>query len=432
VRLIGENLLGVKAFDYAPGKERLIKVGGKNGAGKSGALDLIVLAMEERNRKLRPKAVRIGAKKGKVVFDLGDLIVTRTITAAGGGTLDITREDGSKITESPQAVLDALYGKLAFDPGEFLRMDAAKQVATLKQLVGLDFSEMDAERDRAYQERTLVGRDVLSTRTRLEAMEFIPNPPTEEVDTRELATRLTEASGRAARAQGVRAEYDKQVGRNAEIVQQIERLRYELEQGEERAEVLADQLRGTGKIAEEIRQITEQMAGAQEHNAKVRTARERNKLQAELEDLENTQGILTEQIGRIDSDKRAKLAQTKFPVDGLGFDDTGVTYQGVPFVQASAAQRLRVSVGIGMALNPNIRVILIRDASLLDEDSQELILQLAEEYDYQVWMECVTSDPRKCSVFIQEGEIVTPKEWDAEQEKAAQEAARTAEGDQGK
>lgn len=83
------------------------------------------------------------------------------------------------------------------------------------------------------------------------------------------------------------------------------------------------------------------------------------------------------------------MAQAEFPVDGLGFDDSGVTYQGVPFAQASAAEQLRVSVAIAMALNPTVRVIRIADGSLLDSENVALIGEMAADRGYQVWLETV-------------------------------------------
>jgi hypothetical protein len=53
----------------------------------------------------------------------------------------------------------------------------------------------------------------------------------------------------------------------------------------------------------------------------------------------------------------------------------------VPFAQASSAEQLRVSVGMGLAINPIFRVILIKDGSLLDEDSRAMIAEMAAEHD---------------------------------------------------
>lgn len=79
-------------------------------------------------------------------------------------------------------------------------------------------------------------------------------------------------------------------------------------------------------------------------------------------------------------------------------------FNGVPFVQASAAERLKVSVAMAMALNPELRVICIRDASLLDDDSKRALMALAEEHDYQIWYE-VVGDGGEVGVVIEDGEV---------------------------
>ena len=94
----------------------------------------------------------------------------------------------------------------------------------------------------------------------------------------------------------------------------------------------------------------------------------------------------------------------EFPVDGLGFDESGVTYQGVPFKQASSAEQLRVSLAMAIALNPKLRVIRIADGSLLDSDNLALIEAAAKESDYQVWIEMV-GDGNGRGIVIEDGEV---------------------------
>jgi len=66
-----------------------------------------------------------------------------------------------------------------------------------------------------------------------------------------------------------------------------------------------------------------------------------------------------------------------------------VTFQGIPFHQASSSQQLRVSLAIAMALNPTLRIIRISDGSLLDDHSMAIIREMAKAKDYQIWIEVV-------------------------------------------
>ena len=89
---------------------------------------------------------------------------------------------------------------------------------------------------------------------------------------------------------------------------------------------------------------------------------------------------------------------------GLGFDDDGVTLDGVPFAQASAAEQLRVSVAMAMALNPKVRIIRITDGSLLDSENLALIEEMAGANGFQVWIERV-DESGAVGVVIEDGEV---------------------------
>jgi len=59
---------------------------------------------------------------------------------------------------------------------------------------------------------------------------------------------------------------------------------------------------------------------------------------------------------------------------------------------------------IGLAANPKLRVLLIRDGSLLDSENLEVVRKMAEEADAQIWLEKV-SEGADCSVIIEDGEV---------------------------
>ena len=108
----------------------------------------------------------------------------------------------------------------------------------------------------------------------------------------------------------------------------------------------------------------------------------------------------------IDEAKQDLLSKAKFPIEGLSFDESGVYYNETPFSQCSSAERLRVSTAMGMAAlnkDPNgLKIILIRDGSLLDADNLKMISDMAEKNGYQVWIERV-GEGQECTVIIEDG-----------------------------
>ena len=126
VQLTTQNVKRVTAVQITP-DGTLIVVGGKNRAGKSSVLDSIEYALNG-TRSIPDRPIRDGAKSGLITIKLdGDrkMTVTRKLTASGG-SLEIRMADGSKAS-SPQAILDELCGKIAFDPLAFTRLKPLEQ-----------------------------------------------------------------------------------------------------------------------------------------------------------------------------------------------------------------------------------------------------------------------------------------------------------------
>lgn len=81
-------------------------------------------------------------------------------------------------------------------------------------------------------------------------------------------------------------------------------------------------------------------------------------------------------------------------------------FNGIPFSQASSAEKLKVSMAMSIALNPTLRVVLIRDASLLDSNSLKMVAEMAEKTKSQVWIERV-SDGDPVGVVIEDGQVAS-------------------------
>jgi len=92
------------------------------------------------------------------------------------------------------------------------------------------------------------------------------------------------------------------------------------------------------------------------------------------------------------------------PIDGLSFDDEGVLFNAIPFSQLSSAEQLKVSISMAMSMNPKLRLIRIMDGSLLDSENMEIIKSMANDNDFQIWIEKV-DESGKIGIYIEDGEI---------------------------
>ena len=59
-----------------------------------------------------------------------------------------------------------------------------------------------------------------------------------------------------------------------------------------------------------------------------------------------------------------------------------------------------------MASNPKLRVLRVADGSLLDDESMQIIRDLTETKDYQIWIEYASrNSDDKMGVYIEDGEV---------------------------
>jgi DNA repair exonuclease SbcCD ATPase subunit len=466
VRFEASNIKKLKAVEIVPNGPGVVTITGRNGQGKTSILDAIFMALGGR-QAVCDQPIRQGQSKAHITVDLHDLVVTRKFTSGGTGSLTVTTKDGIPV-KSPQGVLDSICSYVGFDPLAFVRMDPASQRNTLRKLVGLDFTQLDTDKAEAYAERTRVNRELDSAKYRLANYKFDPAAPQEAVSVTALMGQLSEvkkqgdqklkelrqanqqkleameqvhcknqavqehlAEGeevtaglqrdieqvdemikameealaekrtvRAALVQGL-ANHKNNVAMAKEAVKglvwpNLDKVRRD-NQSEEDALIVANQQ------AEEP--IAEQIRGADAINTQVRSNALYRELKTQVDELARKTALLTTTIEHCESSKSRMLEEAKFPLKGLSFDDGGVLLDGVPFAQGSQAQQLRAATAIGLAMDPQVRVILIRDGSLLDAESMGYIAELAKNHDAQVWIERV-SDKSPGAIVIEDGEIV--------------------------
>ena len=401
IGLAAENVKRLKAVTINP-DGTLQVLTGRNGQGKSSVLDAIWLALGGRAASSKiPRPIRDGEDSAEVRLDLGDLIVTRA-WGEKGTTLTVCAADGAKYRR-PQELLDGLVGQMSFDPLGFTRLTAREQREQLLDVLGLDFTTQDQERARLYDLRLDTGR-------RAHAFGDLPKLPKGAPMVEQSATAVIERIEEARRQQRTIEDADRELHARAlnvgELEARIQQMQRDLSAAKSDLD-LAREMRSTLPTPEPIEPLTRQLASLDDYNAEARenqriaTAREQQAtLQSQYTDI-------THQIDAIDQAKADAIAAARMPVDGLGFTDDGVTYQGVPFSQASSAEQIRVSLGMAMALNPTLRVIHIRDGSLLDADSMQAVADLASTHDYQVWVETVGDEGVDGAVVIEDGQVAS-------------------------
>ena len=153
-----------------------------------------------------------------------------------------------------------------------------------------------------------------------------------------------------------------------------------------------------------VDELRTKIADAQSRNAEHARRAERERLLDQAKVAEAASAALTKKMEERTKAKEEAIAAVKMPIDGLSLANGHVVLNGVPFDQASGAEQLRTSVAIAMAANPKLKVIRIKDGSLLDEDGLKIIDGMAKGNGYQVWIERVDSSG-KIGIVMEDGAV---------------------------
>lgn len=400
-KLVAENFKRIKAVTIEP-SGNVIVIGGKNSQGKTSALD--ALACTLGGAKLCPeKPIREGQRKAQITVHVDGFVVTRTFSVGGKSTLKVVRDGCSE--PSPQALLDGFLDKRTFDPLEFTKQNPKKQIETLKELIGLDFTDLDERRIVLYDERTELGRSLKQADGELSGLVEIDDDadvPEKEISIKALMARLDEANESERVASELAREKREIEATINSHKDQIEQLQHTLRAFREDEEKLNE--RAAKHECIEPGPIKEEMRQAEEKNKLFRELEKRTELYNRQNELRRQVSAKSDAISDIDTQKERAVAEAEMPIEGLSFNEDGILFNGDPFEQIGQANQIRVSSAMGLALNPQLKVLLIREASLLDEDSLQMITEMAVEADAQVFLECV-GNPETAQVIIEDGEV---------------------------
>ena len=105
--------------------------------------------------------------------------------------------------------------------------------------------------------------------------------------------------------------------------------------------------------------------------------------------------------GENESGKSSLLNGIATLIEGIG----GVTVNGIPFSSLSDGQKWKIAASIAMGSDKELRIVLIRRASLIDAKNLEIIRGIAKEREYQVFEEVVGPSIADGAIVMVEGHL---------------------------
>ena len=438
ITLTAENIKKLTAVEITP-DGNLVQITGRNGQGKSSVLDAIWWALAGKDT-IQSAPIRRGETEALIRLDLGEIKVIRKFKQREGEpyttSIVVENADGARFP-SPQRMIDSLLGEISFDPLAFSRMRSKDQFDLLKRFApGVDFDAVEAANTADYLKRTDINRQAKQSRVLAEQVQLPDDLPAERINEGAIVDEL-ESVGQT------NAEIEKQRARREFGARQVEEWESAAEQRrttaiglrdeadavdaeatelEGKASELRDALAAAKRLPEpkSTADVRARLDEARRINGLVERRETRDRQFSEADGLVSQSQALTERMETRERDKREAVAAAKLPVDGIAFGDDEIVMDGVPFDQASDADKLRASVAIAIASNPKLHVLRIRDGSLLDEESLKALAQMADEEDYQIWIERV-SDSDAVGFVLEDGHLKGQEATDAPLERGAAE-----------
>lgn len=421
IQLNVRNFMGVEAVQIEP-DGNLVVLNGSNASGKTTILTAIwALLASKAGLKNIDEPVRHGQKTAVIegVIEMGDgetLRITRSFTAAGGMNIKVMAGDGSMAVRSPETALKKLFTSISFDPLAFSKMKGKEQVEVYLRAVDteLDLDELNVKRAEIFDQRTEINREVDTVTKTLQGLpESTASAEDEEVSGASILAEQQAAQEQIEKRWRYNESLNAKLREFDQNTARVTELRRLLEEAEEDQASNESEI---GVIQAEIAKLppdpdltgfAERLTAIEETNRQIRLAKQRAALEVSRDEGEAEAQKYSALLDAIDMSKRAVIAKVPQIVPGLTFDEEGMIFNGVPLAQASGSERLLVSCQVGIALNPEVRVMTVQDGPLLDAASMKLLNDIADEHDFQVWIERqMGTDAEGVGFTISEGHVI--------------------------
>ena len=407
-----------------------IMIMGKNGTGKSTLIQAMKSPMDAKIVPSEP--IKKGEERARITHKIGGQMngeykeYTMDLYFTPGnksGRLVLTNEKGEAM-KSPATMIKTIIGNVSFDITSWMNAKKEQKLTILKNLTGkgveidtcnMTIKNLKAERkmknDRAEElegalknhgfsqeeitlystpkDMTALNNEMASVADAQAGWDNINNQiegfynaiPIEQNKIQRANNEISRINMEIARLKEALSEQDALIQFSSI---EISRLESNILEGEKWRNAPGNVRPSVVEIAEKIRVATEHNQNNQRIGVLGLQQQEIIKLKGEVDGYKLK--IETEENKRNDL-----IAKSQLPINGLSFDDEQVYLDGVPLEegQQNTALLFDVGVEVAMALNPNLKIIFLDDASLYDKAHLSAIVHKIEERGYMAVCEVV-------------------------------------------
>jgi predicted ATP-dependent endonuclease of OLD family len=395
------NFKGIK-HERLQIKGNNVYVLGRNAMGKTSFLDAIFKILAGKNMPSMPTSQ--GERSGDIEIDMGEFIVKAKFNSKNEKvSVTVETKEGAQYP-SPRAFLDEKIGTIDFSVDDFFKLSTAKQVEKMKQLAGVDFSDIDEAYKTAFDKRTEVNRKVNELEIKLEGwdknnivLHDLKLSQKHLNDKRDFNTQYENYKKRLT-------EID---DRKSAITEEIKQLHEKLYALEKEQDSLSDEHLETNEWCQQnepykIEDEDAKLLQLIEENKTIQKNIDNQEVYKELVKLLEEQKTLNSAINRCQETKANELKAAQLP-GGLSLSDDGLMYHGLPFeaAQINRAQQIIIGLQINLALLGEVKIARF-EGSLIDDENMEFIEDWAHKNGLQLFVEMVDRSAESLRIEVKE------------------------------
>jgi len=375
---------------------------GINGAGKSTVIDAIITLLKGKTALPKERRWQMVSEnqdkcviKGTLKDDDREITITRKINKKENVYLEIVSSDGEKLA---QGFLDKIFNEFCLNPVEFSKLSGKEQALKL----GIDTTEFDTEYKKVFDERTLVNRDLKKAKSVYDSMKEIEK--VEKVSISELIKERDLIYTFNNKQEEIASNLQKESDNILFLKKRINDLKKELNEHEEYYETMTEPQNSKDDV-----EITNKISNAENTNELANAWNKKIDASNSVKQIETVYNKVEKELQDIKDNKNEFIQKADLPFNNMTIDENGgLLIRDKSFNENffSHGEIINISCKLLQHFNPELKLVFIKDASLLDDDKMASIKEL-EKDGFQFIFEIVGKEKiDNNSILIKESEIV--------------------------
>lgn len=400
-----KNFKGIESFKGEIKGKNVYLIGG-NATGKSSFIDAVWCGLTGKN--IPPEPTKDGAKKGIIEIEIGDFIARTKFTRGRPTVFELenknAEKESDKFVKAPRAFMESKIGILNFDINDFFNKSDTEQLKYFAKIMDKDFSDIDSEIEENEDSRKFDKKRLKVLEGTLDSYDKAELSK-ELVDVVELSKKIAAEKTKTETYNNIEYGIAKRETESIEINKEIAKL-------QQKSDTLDKEIIAGSKwlldsdniplIHEDMAELELSLENVTETNAKITEAKSNKSIEDEIETLENDIESNNKNIEDLRADK-AKQISKLIKVEGLSYDVNGerFLYNGLPFDknQINTAAQLIAGMKIGASTLKELKILKV-DASLIDKNNFEEVLEWAKSENIELFIELVDRECTKLQIIV--------------------------------